>query len=77
LYRDYPIDTREPLYTKLEENVAKTCGLDPKQYYQIMKYLYGLADAGRAYYTAYSEHMIANGYQRSKMGPLLILSNQR
>jgi hypothetical protein len=71
LYQDYPINEREPLYTILERDVAIACGLDPEQYYQIVRYLYGLADAGKAYYTSYSDHMMANGYEKSKMDPCL------
>jgi hypothetical protein len=72
LYQNYPVDSREPLYAKLENDVATTCGLDhPNQMYQIMKYIYGLADAGNAYYIAYSEHMMSNVYKISKMDPCL------
>jgi hypothetical protein len=71
LYQHYPIKEREPLYTKLERTIAIACGLDPDQYYQIMMFLYGLSDAGKAYYVAYSTYLIENGYRRSRMDPCL------
>jgi len=64
LYQEYP-DTLKPLYLKLPNKVATACGLDPKQTYRVKKYLYGLPDAGRAYYLAYSQHLEANGYKKS------------
>ena len=53
LYQEYPNDAL-PLIVTLEPAVATICGLDPKQSYRIRKYLYGLPDAGKAYYKAYS-----------------------
>jgi hypothetical protein len=38
-----------------------------------MKYLYGLPDAGRAYYQAYSSHLIAKGYKRTTSDPCLFV----
>ena len=35
------------------------------------KYIYGLPDAGRAYYDAYCGHLIDNGYTRSAADPCL------
>jgi KUP system potassium uptake protein len=70
LYQDYPKDA-QALYLMLPANVAVSCGLDPEQKYRIGKYLYGLPDAGRAYYKAYSEHLVANGYQRTASDPCL------
>lgn len=72
LYQDYP-DDAIPLIVTLEPAVAIACGLDPKQSYRIRKYLYGLPDAGKAYYKAYSSHLIANGYQRSTADPCLFV----
>jgi hypothetical protein len=55
----------------LNPTVAEICSLDPEQYYQIVRYLYGLPDAGKAYYEAYSAHLIENGYEKSSFDPCL------
>jgi hypothetical protein len=70
LYQDYPADKRT-LVTRLSPEVAKICNLDPNQMYRIAKYIYGLPDAGKAYYEAYSTHLIASGYKKSKLDPCL------
>jgi len=72
LYQKYPTEAdRKPLYVRLEKLVAEVCGLDPQQIYQVMRYLYGLPDAGKAYYAAVSGHLISNGYTISKLDPCL------
>ena len=46
----------------------------------MLQYIYGLPDAGRAYYDAYSEHLISNGYHRTASDPCLffkILGSRR
>ena len=72
LYQEYP-DHLKPLYLKLPAKVAKACGLDPNQLYRVKKYLYGLPDAGRAYYLAYSQHLLDNGYTKSASDPCLFM----
>ena len=72
LNQPYPDDKLE-IYITLPKNVAEVCGLDPKQLYRIRKYIYGLPDAGRAYYEAYSEHLISGGYERSVSDPCLFI----
>ena len=47
----YPEDAT-PIYIKLPKRVAN---LNPEQTYRVKKYMYGLPDAGRAYYDAYCE----------------------
>ena len=70
LHQVYPTDAL-PLYLVLSPNVAAAVGLEPGLKYRIRKYLYGLPDAGIAYYKAYSEHLIAKGYIRSISDPCL------
>ena len=70
LCQDYPQDAT-PLYLKLPKIIAQICGIDPKQTYRVKKYIYGLPDAGRAYYEAYSTHRIDNGFSRSIADPCL------
>ena len=64
LCQDYPQDST-PLYVVLPKRVAMVLGLDPNQTYRVKKYIYGLPDAGRAYYDAYSSHLLENGFKRS------------
>lgn len=70
LYQDYDFDNR-PLAVKLERQVAEAADLDPNQLYKVNKYIYGLPDAGRAYYNAYSEVLTSNGYIKSMLDPCL------
>jgi hypothetical protein len=72
LNQDYPED-KLAIYITLPANVAEICNLDPNQLYRIRKYIYGLPDAGKAYYEAYSEHLIAGGYSRSVSDPCLFI----
>jgi hypothetical protein len=64
LYQDYPDDAL-PLYLTLPDNVSDVCGLQRGVKYRIRKYLYGLPDAGLAYYKAYSECLRNGGYLRT------------
>lgn len=64
LYQHYPQELK-PLYVKFPKYLAEACGLIPQTLYRVLKYMYGLPDAGRAYYEAYSTHLIENGYTRS------------
>jgi hypothetical protein len=65
LYQVYPTD-KPKLITKLHPTIAEICCLDPEQEYEVVKYIYGLPDSGKAYYEAYSKHLMENGYLRSK-----------
>lgn len=68
----YPEDAAA-IYLKLPRNVAEICGLDPDRVYRIKKYIYGLPDSGRAYYLAYREHLLANGYSSTMSDPCLFV----
>jgi hypothetical protein len=72
LYQPYPQDAL-PLYLVLPDNVSDVCGLERGVKYRIRKYLYGLPDAGLAYYKAYSAHLEAGGYQRTVSDPCLFI----
>jgi hypothetical protein len=72
LYQDYP-EEAEPLFLKLEPGVALACGLEPTQLYRVRKYLYGLPDAGRAYYHSYSTHLKNHGYLQTVSDPCLFV----
>lgn len=72
LYQQYPHETR-PIYVKLEKEVAEICNLNPNAIYKMLRYIYGLPDAGRAYYEAYSKHLVENGYSKSKLDLCLFI----
>ena len=79
LCQTYPADAT-PLYVVLPKRVAEVLNLKPNQTYRVLKYIYGLPDAGRAYYDAYSEHLISHGYIRTASDPCLffkIIGNRR
>jgi hypothetical protein len=62
--QEYPIDAPQ-LYLQLPANVAALCG------FASQRYIYGLPDAGRAYYQAYERHLIDNGYTCPASDPCL------
>ena len=70
LHQEYPTNLK-PLYLKFPRPLALACGIDPNQLFRIKKYLYGLPDAGRAYYIAYSKALEENGYKKSLSDPCL------
>ena len=70
LCQEYPTDAT-PLYVMLPKRVAIALNLDPNQTYRIRRYIYGLPDAGRAYYDAYSEHLLEHGFVRTVSDPCL------
>jgi Reverse transcriptase (RNA-dependent DNA polymerase) len=72
LNQDYPQDAI-PLYLTLPKNVAEICGLDPNVTYRVKRYIYGLPDAGRAYYLAYKEHLMQHGYFPTASDPCLFV----
>jgi hypothetical protein len=65
-YKDDP-----PLWIKFPVNIAIGAGLDPAVIYRIRKYLYGLLDAGRAYFIAYSTQLLSGRYVMSTFYPCL------
>ena len=70
LHQVYP-DDAPPLYMVLSDNVSLACNLPVGQKYRIKKYLYGLPDAGRAYFKAYSSHLKSKGYSQTTSDPCL------
>ena len=72
LHQKYPEDLK-PLYLKFPRALAEACAINPEQLYRIKKYLYGLPDAGRAYYLAYSGVLQQNGYKKSLSDPCLFI----
>ena len=70
LGQDYP-ESAPALYVKFDKKVAEICGLDPNQVYRVVKYLYGIPDAGRAYYKAYRDTLIEKGYTQNQYDPCL------
>jgi hypothetical protein len=72
LHQVYPSDA-PALYLVLPDAVSRACDLPLGQTYRLGKYLYGLPDAGLAYYKAYSTHLISGGYERTISDPCLFV----
>ena len=53
------------IYTRIEQKICNLCDLDPKQFYIIDKYLYGLPDSGKAYYEAITTLLTTNNFIQS------------
>lgn len=70
LAQTYP-DDAVPLYVRFDDDVASICGIKKRQWFRIRKFLYGIKNAGRAYYMAYSGLLIANNYCQSTTDPCL------
>ena len=70
LHQEYP-SSLKPLYIRFPRAIALALHLDPDQLYRVKRYIYGLPDAGRAYYLALSQHLMNNGYVKSASDPCL------
>ena len=72
LCQPYPCGPDDPeAYVMLDDRISDVCGLPRGQLYRIVRYLYGLPDAGKAYYEAYSKLLMDNGFKRSCYDPCL------
>ena len=72
LMQAYPCSPEDKeLYVVLDDRVSEACGLAKGQLWRVKRYLYGLPDAGRAYYVAYNKLMVENGYTCSVFDPCL------
>jgi hypothetical protein len=72
LCQPYPCGPDDPeAYVMLDDRISDVCGLPRGQLYRIVRYLYGLPDAGKAYYEAYSKLLMDNGFKRSVYDPCL------
>ena len=72
LMQKYPCGpTDKELYVVLDDRVSTACNLVRGQLWRVRRYLYGLPDAGKAYYAAYKELMVTNGYTCSLFDPCL------
>ena len=65
------LNAEMPIITKLDDNIAKICGLQPGRLYRIMKAMYGLPASGRYWYLHYTERLKAEGYAQSDFDPCL------
>jgi hypothetical protein len=70
LYSDYPED-KPTIYLTLEDHVADILGEPRGCWYRILKYLYGLPDAGKAFYEMYRDHLIEHEYMPTISDPCL------
>jgi len=74
LYPDYPQD-KTPLYLTIEDNVADLLGEPRKCLYRCHKYIYGLPDAGKAFYEMYREHLKCYDYMPTISDPCLFIKH--
>jgi len=72
LHQEYPSKLRS-IYVRFPKQLAETFGLYPNRLYRVKKYPYGLPDAGKAYYEAYSATSTQIGFERSKSDPCLFI----
>jgi hypothetical protein len=70
LMQKYPWETSH-LYVRFDPKVEQICNLPAGRWYQVRTYMYGLPDAGLAYYIEYSTLLVKQGYTRSKFDPCL------
>ena len=66
----YP-DDADWIVVYLEPWIADALGLDRDQLYRVRRYIYGLPEAGRAFYELFSSKLIEEGYGKSEMDPCL------
>ena len=70
LYPDYP-DDKAHLYLVIEDHVADLLNEPRGCWYRIKKYIYGLPDAGKAFYEMYRDHLVEHGYMPTISDPCL------
>ena len=72
LYQDYPNDATA-IYVTIDDTISDIIHQPRGQMYKVGKYIYGLPDAGKAYYEAYTQHLQENNYKRAKSDPCLFI----
>ena len=70
LYLDYP-DDKAHIYLVLEDHVADLLNEPRGCWYRIKKYIYGLPDAGKAFYEMYRDYLVEHGYMPTISDPCL------
>nr|GEY01531.1 putative ribonuclease H-like domain-containing protein [Tanacetum cinerariifolium] len=80
----YQMDVKSAfLYGTIEEKVYVTQppGFKdpdhPDKVYKVVKVLYGLHQAPRAWYDTFANYLLSNGFQRGKIDPTLFIKKQR
>ena len=64
LHQQRPPDAVK-IYTRIDAKICEVCQLDPKQFYIIDKYIYGLPDSGKAYYEAIAKLLLEHHFIQS------------
>jgi hypothetical protein len=65
LYQEYPFE-QQSLAVILQSEVCDILGIEKDQAFMLGRYIiYGMPDAGKAYYIAFSNHIVENGYTKS------------
>nr|GEW80817.1 ribonuclease H-like domain-containing protein [Tanacetum cinerariifolium] len=80
----YQMDVKSAfLYGTIEEKVYVTQPLGfkdpnhPDKVYKVVKALYGLHQAPKAWYDTFANYLLSNGFQRGKIDPTLFIKKQR
>jgi hypothetical protein len=66
----YP-DDADWIVVYLEPWIADALGLERDQLFRVRRYIYGLPDAGRAFYKLFKSKLETEGYTMSQMNPCL------
>jgi hypothetical protein len=59
------------LAVTLQGEVCDILGIENDQAFMLGRYIYGMPNAGKAYYIAFSNHIVENGYTKSLLDPCL------
>jgi hypothetical protein len=59
------------LAVTLQVEVCDILGIEKDQAFMLGRYIYGMSDAGKAYYVAFLNHIVENGYTKSLLDPCL------
>ncbi|GJX67082.1 putative ribonuclease H-like domain-containing protein [Tanacetum coccineum] len=76
----YQMDVKSAfLYGKIEEEVyvCQPLGFEDPIVYKVMKALYGLHQAPRAWYKTLANYLLRNGFHRGKIDPTLFIKRQK
>ena len=76
LYQEYPPHAK-PIYILLPPAICDLLDIPHNTTFRVLKYIYGIPEAGRAYHLAYSQHLCDTGYRRSANDPCLFYQHPK
>jgi hypothetical protein len=71
LYQEYPFEQQPFAVTLQEGEVCDIIGIEKDQAFLLGRYIYGIPDFGKAYYIAFSNHIVKHHYAKSLLDPCL------